>query len=566
MFKSPRTLHIFSFQLLSGLRLGIVSLLALASVLLTSCEPRVELNELEKIKQRGYIKVYTRIAPTTMYVGDGGFTGFEYELVKQFADFLQVEVQIVTDTDLGKMIQDLEKGKADLITAGLTVTEERKKKIRFAPSYQEIVSKLVYKQGERRPRDFSQVEDGLVVLANSSHQSILEENKESYPELKWVQSSKVSSSDLLEQVISGEIKYTVADSNDLDLARQIEPELAIAFSISEAQQLAWALKKSKDDSLYAKTIEFFAHIRGNGTLEYLTERYYGHLKKFDYVDSREFHRAINSRLPELKADFIQAAGNDLDWRFLAAMGYQESHWKADARSPTGVRGLMMLTLNTAKQMGIKNRLDAKQSIIGGADYFRLMLKKIPKRITEPDRNWFALAGYNVGFGHLEDARRLAEGAGQSPDKWQVVKHFLPLLRQKKWYSKTRFGYARGNEPVRYVGNIRQYYAVLLQMFNPDGSTNFNQYQKETEISCNEHSDTLTIEPSDKTITFHKLIANDNVNVDVATSEQWLVENASCNKQGFILQISKKLDDKITFENYQLVISEKQVVLTNTKDS
>ncbi len=443
-------------------------LITLALILVTSCEKKSK-SQLEQIQQRGFIKIYTRMAPTTMYIGDGGFTGFEFELVKQFADFLNVDVQITTENDLGKMLQDLERGHADLIAAGLTITKEREKRIRFAPPYQDIVSKLVYKQGQRRPRDFSQLDDGLMVMANSSHSAILKQVKQAYPEVSWQESSKLGAPELLEKVLDGSIKYTIVDSNDLELARQIEPELAVAFSASKTQQLAWAMAKTNDDSLYAKSIEFFAKVRANGTLDFLLERYYGHLKQFDYVDSREFHRAIDSRLPELKNYFIEAAQNDLDWRFLAAMGYQESHWKADARSPTGVRGLMMLTQSTAKQMGIKNRLDAEQSIIGGANYFRLMQKKIPKRIQKPDRNWFALAGYNVGFGHLEDARRLAQSQGENADKWQVIKNYLPLLRQKKWYSKTRFGYARGNEPVRYVRNIRQYYAVLVQLFNQDGS-------------------------------------------------------------------------------------------------
>ncbi|NVJ65415.1 MAG: membrane-bound lytic murein transglycosylase MltF [Gammaproteobacteria bacterium] len=538
------------------------SLFLCLSVLLMACQPQSELNQLESIQQRGYIKVYTRIAPTTMYVGDGGFTGFEYELVKQFADFLEVDVQIITENDIGKMIQDLEKGRADIIAAGLTVTKERQKKIRFAPSYQEIVSKLVYKQGEKRPRDFAQIEDGLMVMANSSHSSILKSTKQLYPELTWDASSAYGSSELLEMVIDGSILYTIADSNDLDLARQIEPELAVAFSVSEAQQLAWALTKSSDDSFYAKTIEFFAHIRSNGTLDYLIERYYGHLKKFDYVDSREFHRAIESRLPELKSFFMQAAGSDLDWRFLAAMGYQESHWKADARSPTGVRGLMMLTQDTAKQMGIEDRLDAKQSIYGGADYFRLMQKKIPERITDPDRNWFALAGYNVGFGHLEDARRLAQGEGDNPDIWQVVKEYLPLLRQKKWYSKTRFGYARGNEPVRYVGNIRQYYAVLVQLFNLDGSSKFNKYLDVSELNCEEHQNKLTIRPAEGDVLTHTLFVNDDLLVEISQTDNWILENASCSKDGFVVEISQPQISENPIQRYQLVVSDGLVSVTN----
>jgi len=128
-----------------------------------------------------------------------------------------------------------------------------------------------------------------------------------------------------------------------------------------------------------------------------------------------------------------------------------------------VRGLMMLTQNTARHVGIKNRLDPEQSILGGARYFKQVLKKIPERIPQPDRTWLALAAYNVGFGHLEDARKITEINDGDPDKWIDVKKNLPLLSRKKWYKKTRHGYARGYEPVKYVENIRKYYELLVWM-------------------------------------------------------------------------------------------------------
>ena len=446
-------------------KLGLFALFITAIGSLTSCDFQQK-TQLQQIKEQGFIKVYSRISPTTMSVGEQGFSGFEYELVKLFAEDLGVRLEIVTHSDIAKILNEVEDGTVDFAAAGLTVTQQRQKRLRFGPPYQEITSKLVYLKGTKRPRDFSQVDEQLMVIANSSHSEDLFAVQKDYPELSWTERSDLTSQDLLDMILAGEIKYTIVDSNELDLMRQVQPELAVAFSVSEPEDLAWAFNKNGDNSLYIKAIEFFGKIREDGTLPYLIERYYGHLSKFDYVGSRAFHRAIDSKLPEFKPFFYEAAGDDLDWRFLAAMGYQESHWEPDARSPTGVRGLMMLTLNTAGQLGIENRLDPEQSIMGGADYFRLMKEKIPERIGDPDRTWFALAGYNVGFGHLEDARRLAQDAGENPDKWLVVKKFLPLLRQKKWYSRTRFGYARGDEPVKYVNNIRRYYQVLRKVEEP----------------------------------------------------------------------------------------------------
>lgn len=446
-------------------KLAHITLFLIATGGLTSCDYQQK-TQLQRIQEQGYIKVYSRISPTTMSVGEKGFSGFEYELVKLFAEDLGVRVEIVTHNDIAKILSEVENGKVDFAAAGLTVTKQRQERLRFGPPYQSITSKLVYLKGTDRPRDFSQIDQQLTVIANSSHSEDLYEIQKDYPELSWTERTDLTSQDLLDMVLSGEIKYTIVDSNELDLMRQVQPELAVAFSVSEPEELAWVFNKNGDNSLFIKAIEFFSKIREDGTLSYLVERYYGHLSKFDYVGSRAFHRAIESKLPEFKPFFYEAAGDDLDWRFLAAMGYQESHWEPDARSPTGVRGLMMLTLDTAGQLGIENRLDPEQSIKGGADYFRLMKQKIPERIGDPDRTWFALAGYNVGFGHLEDARRLADQAGENPDKWLVVKKFLPLLRQKKWYSKTRFGYARGDEPVKYVNNIRRYYQVLKKVEEP----------------------------------------------------------------------------------------------------
>ncbi|MGO1693869.1 MAG: transglycosylase SLT domain-containing protein, partial [Marinobacter sp.] len=191
------------------------------------------------------------------------------------------------------------------------------------------------------------------------------------------------------------------------------------------------------------------------------------LDHLNYVGARTFMHHVENRLPSYESLFRDHASIfNMDWRLLAAIGYQESHWRPNAISPTGVRGLMMLTRNTANYIGINNRLDAEESIQGGAKYFRMVHKKIPERIAEPDRTWFALASYNVGYGHLEDARRLTEGAGKNPDRWMDVKEFLPLLAQKEWYKQTRYGYARGHEPVLYVQNIRRYYDVLARMMKP----------------------------------------------------------------------------------------------------
>ena len=266
----------------------------------------------------------------------------------------------------------------------------------------------------------------------------------------------------MQQVLDGKIDFIVGDSNEIAINRRYFPKINIGFDISPPEQLAWALPHSQDNSLYNKTIEFFKKIKKSGELDQLLERYYGHVDRMNFVDKRTFWRHVEDRLPKYEKLFKKAAEKTgYDWRLLAAVGYQESHWNPKAKSPTGVRGLMMLTKATAKQLKIKNRLDPKASIMGGARYLTIVEKKIPERIPMPDRLWLTLAGYNVGFGHLEDARILTERRGGNPDKWSHVRRYLPELSKPEVHKTLRYGYARGQEPVNYVDNIKNYFDLLV---------------------------------------------------------------------------------------------------------
>jgi membrane-bound lytic murein transglycosylase F len=229
---------------------------------------------------------------------------------------------------------------------------------------------------------------------------------------------------------------------------------------TQDEPVSWFVKQSSNDSLYALMIEFFGQMKQNGTMAQLEEKYFGHIDQFDYVDTRAFLRAVNTTLPQWEALFKQHA-NGFDWRLLAALSYQESHWNPQAVSPTGVRGMMMLTLPTAESVGVTNRLDPEQSIRGGSEYLRKMIARVPDSVEEHEKVWFALASYNVGFGHLMDARRLTKSQGGNPNTWVDVKQRLPLLGQRKYYTQSRYGYARGDEALNYVEGIRRYYQSII---------------------------------------------------------------------------------------------------------
>lgn len=435
--------------------------LLLLSLLLGACSSGN--NELERVKNSGKLVVLTRNSGTTYYEGTYGPTGLEYDLARGFADELGVELKMVVASNVSDVLERLLDRDADFAAAGLTATRKRQAWARFTPPYQLITQQLVYRVGGTRPDRIENLQGSLEITSRSSHEEELRKLKYQYPELTWQVNKDAESEELLTLVWDKELDYTVADSNEIAINQRYYPELRVAFNITEPEPLAWAFPRMKDDSLYLAASDYITRIKESGALAQLIDRYYGHLNNFDYVDTITYQRHIESLLPDYRKLFEYAAEEfQLDWRLLAATAYQESHWNPNAVSPTGVRGLMMLTKKTASEIGVDKRTDPVQSIRGGALYLSQMVAKLPPRIQEPDRSWLALAAYNVGYSHLEDARIITQKRGGNPDVWMDVKENLPLLRKRKWYRNTRHGYARGNEAVRYVENIRRYFDLLVR--------------------------------------------------------------------------------------------------------
>lgn len=419
-------------------------------------------NRLSAVKHAGELVVLTRNSPTTYYEGPDGPTGFEYDLAQAFARQLGVNLRIKTVERFSDMLPMVADGQADFAAAGLTVTPLRETQVRFTPSYQTIRQQVVCNVKTLPPADVKGlIGRHLEVPSGTSYVELLNRLKLINPGLSWTTVDNLSTEDLLVQVQQGWTELTVADSNILDLSRQFNPDLRVAFDLSEPQRLAWAFPLSDDDSLYQAASRFLEDMRVSGELAHLIERHYGPASRFNPINLAAYIDKIGTDLPRYR-DVFQQAGRRylLDWRLLAALSYQESYWDPAAVSPTGVRGIMMLTSTTAEHLGIGDRMDVRQSVNGGAAYLRTLMDRIPQRIPEPDRTWFALAAYNIGINHLEDARIITQSQGGDPDKWTDVKERLPLLAQSAWYSKTRHGYARGYEPVQFVNRIRTYYEVL----------------------------------------------------------------------------------------------------------
>ncbi|MDE1211547.1 membrane-bound lytic murein transglycosylase MltF [Vibrio aestuarianus] len=449
-------------------------LLLLLPLLIVGCQidsdPK---SELDHIRERGVLRVGTINNQLSYYIGPDGPAGLDYELARDFANELGVKLEMKPAYRLSSLFPALKNGEIDMIAAGLSQSTQHLKGFRAGPAYYYVSQQVVYKKGLWRPRNLDQLlakqaeliaenqgNDIFSIVEESHFENTLNAIKQAHPDFQYRVDRNADVTDLLKQVSEGKLRFTMADSVEVSLSQRVNPDLAVAFELTEDQPIAWYVKRSEDESLYALMIEFFGNLKQSGHLAALEEKYIGHVGTFDYVDTRAFIRALDSRLPKWSPLF-QKYSDEFDWRLVAALAYQESHWNPRAKSPTGVRGMMMLTLPTARSVDVANRLDPEQSVRGGVEYLRRMVKRIPDSISEHEKIWFALASYNVGYGHMMDARRLTKLQSANPDSWTEVKERLPLLRQKKYFSQTRYGYARGDEAKAYVENIRRYYQSII---------------------------------------------------------------------------------------------------------
>jgi membrane-bound lytic murein transglycosylase F len=436
--------------------------------LLGGCQKPVK--PLPPVQQSRELVIVTHNGPVTYYVnGQNEFAGLDYDLAKLFVQDLsktfgqEVHLKVLVVDNITQIIPTLLKNKAHLAAANLTITHLREHLVRFGPAYQTVQQQVVVnKESDKLPKSIEDlVGKSLVIPKSTSYAERLAEFSREVPELRWKEESKVNSEELLERVAEGVLDATIADSPLVSMVQNYYPNLEVAFDFGPPEKLAWAFPKNGDPWLYQQADKFFARIQKDGTLRNLLDRYHGNSERLNQVDVTGFLVNIRKLLPQYIGMFKQAQElTGLDWRLLAAIGYQESHWDKFATSPTNVRGIMMLTEDTADRLGVTDRLDPRQSIIAGARYVLTLRDMIPARVPEPDRTWMALAAYNIGYAHLEDARVLAQRMKLNPDSWAEVKKMLPLLAREEHFSTLKYGFARGGAPVVFVESIRTYYKIL----------------------------------------------------------------------------------------------------------
>ena len=419
------------------------------------------LSQLERIQSRETLRVALIATPPLYFPDESHIQGYDYEIISSYAKSIGTKLEITRANTISEIITLLKQGKVHLGIAG-SAPPFPDDKIRDEIAYNQDEWYVIGNRHNDLPKVIEDITPSTIIVAKGSKPSLVMSNlKTNYPSLFWLELPNGNTRQVLEQVNLNNFRLSIISADVFNYYRYLYPEIKIAFTLPREYPSRWLSYKDDDLSLSNSINKFINKYKQSGNLDRLYNTYYRHLNVFNYIDSIYYLERIDKELPKYKKYFKSAAvNNEFDERFLAAVSYQESHWDENARSYTGVRGLMMLTQETAKRVGVKDRLDPAQSIMGGAKYLNILKASLPKQIQEPDRSWMSLAAYNIGLGHLEDARVLTESLGDNPDLWIDVEKHLPKLSQKEWYQKTKYGRARGHEPVEFVRKIRRYYDIL----------------------------------------------------------------------------------------------------------
>ena len=436
----------------------------LLGILTLLCASESRGPSIEDLRAGGELRVALVSVPHTYSLEPGGILGFDYDLLREFCAInnLRLRVSMVDNRAQAKDL--LIERKVHLAAGLIPVHDLKHPRLRFGPSYSMIQAQVIYVGGTRRPDTVEDLAGAKIeTLAGDLGDTELTRLAKSHDNLGWRALDDVSTEQLLSRVNAGKINYAVVPSTDFMVLRLKYPRLEIGFALGDPYATAWGIASQSQLSLDRALIDFFVDSEKVGLRERLWDRYYGHYGEFDFVDAHAFLRGYNERFPTLRQYFLDAGSAvGIDWRLLAALSYQESHWNPDARSPTGVRGLMMLTARTAKQLQV-SRLDPAESVTGGARYLADLLQRLPRSIVDDDRLWFALAAYNIGLGHIEDARVLTQTRGGDPNSWREVRRDLPLLGKPSIAAATRYGSAPGGQTVHFVTNFRRYFDAMRQL-------------------------------------------------------------------------------------------------------
>lgn len=386
--------------------------------------------------------------------------GLEYELTRRFADFLGVDLRVAAADSWQDMLEHLERGEGDIVAAGMPPQPGSRVPVMFSRGHLATRQQLVLRRGSRKIRGVSELAGKTVHVARGSvYRYTLERLQRAGIDVHIVLVDDVTTEMLIRMVADGEIAATVAYDHILRINRRYYPRAVAAGPIAQEENLAWAVPPNAH-RLLDRIDRFFKNISKTGQLEQIYRRHYEAAERFEYVDARLFERRLTLRLPRFR-NLVETAAetHGFDWRLIVAQMYQESHLDPQARSMAGAAGLMQLTPAIVEDYEILDPSDPAQNVEAGVAYLK-SLHDIFDEAMGVDRLKIALASYNIGLGHVYDAREIARQKGLDPNRWDSLARTLPLLAQPSYYRDARHGYCRGRQPVQYVERVLFYFGIL----------------------------------------------------------------------------------------------------------
>ncbi|WP_231714605.1 membrane-bound lytic murein transglycosylase MltF [Desulfonema ishimotonii] len=438
-------------------------LLCLCFSLLWGCdtpETPAPASPLDDILNAGEVIMITRNNANCYYQYRDRFAGFEYDLARAFADYLGVTLKVRVADKWDQMSALLREAPGALIAANTVITAERQKQVAFSEPYTEISLCIITHRENRNIRKIGDISGHRVHFRNESpYRQWLRTLKKQGIVPDAVPHDDLDTEELIAQVAEKKIGIALADSNSVRLNRQYYPQTVTLSATVPRARLAWGVHP-RGHKLRKQISTFFKSVKQSGKFSAIWDRYYAASPELGHVDVDAFHRRIKTRLPRYLPFIRDAAGEyGFDWRLIAAQAYQESHLNPQARSKNGAYGLMQITSAAGRAQNATDLTDPRQNIHTGVRHLREMYDFFD-RADADERMKIALAAYNVGQGHILDARILARSMNLNPDKWSSLARTLPLLSRKKYYSEALYGYCRGTEPTEYVRRVTAYYNIL----------------------------------------------------------------------------------------------------------
>jgi len=449
-----------------------------------SYEPDPIQKDLLEIKEDGVLKVLVTYSSTSYFLYRGQPMGFEYELLKRLAKYLDLELDIVITNNIDKQFDILNKGEVDLIAHGVTITSDRKEKVDFTDYLYLVKQVLVQKKPDNwRKMSWANVQkqiihdpieligDTISVRQNSSYYNRIRNlsNEIGGRIIIDTLAGNLSTDEIINMVVDGEIKYTVADDNLAKINASYHPILNIDVPISFSQRVAWVVRKNSPN-LLSTINEWIKYERNKVDYYVIYNKYFKNKRNYKRRIESEYFSLNENKISEYD-EIIKKHATKIgwDWRLLASQIYQESRFDPRSKSWAGAKGLMQIMPATAKELGVKDVTDPHQSISGGTDYLKTLYENFDEIEDSLTRIKFAMASYNCGYQHVRDAQRLAKENNLDTMLWEDhVEKMLLALSYPQNYNKPmiKYGYVRGIEPVTYVEQIfnrYQHYQKIIEL-------------------------------------------------------------------------------------------------------